>query len=208
MPRLLQDPAVQSFLGVNRFEGRVYFNREAHQAWLEGLGKLGQALHLAQRKPAARLEKLRKTWQALQQKLEQAALDSGFMVEKYLQAISKKPGSKKAKTSRKASGSGSSAARANSPVRKAKTTDPQDDLERIKGIGPKIAAALQAAGISTYAQLAKTKESTLRAALAKAGIRRAPSLGTWAKQASYLAKGDAKGLANYLRRQRSSKRGL
>ncbi|GIW30351.1 MAG: alpha-amylase [Meiothermus sp.] len=204
MPRLLQDPAVQSFLGVNRFEEQVYFNREAHQAWLEGLGKLGQALYIAQRKPAARLVNLRKTWQALQQKLEQAALDSGFTVDGYLRAIAQKPRSKKARPTRKASAKVSSPAAKSKP----KARGPQDDLERIKGIGPKIAAALQAAGISTYAQLAKAKESTLRAALAEAGIRRAPGLGTWAKQASYLAKGDAKGLANYLRRRRSSGRGL
>jgi len=214
MPRLLQDPAVQSFLGVNRFEGRVYFNREAHQAWLEGLGKLGQALYLAQRKPAAQHEKLRTTWQTLQYKLEQAALDSGFTVDGYLRAIAQKPTPPKTRSPRKASSRGSSTAETqptkSSPktVEAPRTSSPQDDLERIKGIGPKIAAALQAAGISTYAQLAKARESTLRAVLAQAGIRLAPSLGTWAKQASYLAKGDEQGLANYLRRQRSSKRGL
>jgi predicted flap endonuclease-1-like 5' DNA nuclease len=205
---------VQSFLGVNRFEGRVYFNREAHQAWLEGLGKLGQALYLAQRKPAAQHEKLRTTWQTLQYKLEQAALDSGFTVDGYLRAIAQKPTPPKTRSPRKASSRGSSTAETqptkSSPktVEAPRTSSPQDDLERIKGIGPKIAAALQAAGISTYAQLAKARESTLRAVLAQAGIRLAPSLGTWAKQASYLAKGDEQGLANYLRRQRSSKRGL
>jgi len=214
MPRLLQDPAVQSFLGVNRFEGRVYFNREAHQAWLEGLGKLGQALYLAQRKPAAQHEKLRTTWQTLQHKLEQAALDSGFTVDGYLRAIAQKPTPPKTRSPRKASSRGSSTAEtqptksSSKTVEAPRTSSPQDDLERIKGIGPKIAAALQAAGISTYAQLAKARESTLRAVLAQAGIRLAPSLGTWAKQASYLAKGDEQGLANYLRRQRSSKRGL
>lgn len=214
MPGLLQDPAVQSFLGVNRFEGRVYFNREAHQAWLEGLGKLGQALYLAQRKPAAQHEKLRTTWQTLQHRLEQAALDSGFTVDGYLRAIAQKPTPPKTRSPRKASSRGSSTAETqptkSSPktVEAPRTSSPQDDLERIKGIGPKIAAALQAAGISTYAQLAKARESTLRAALAEAGIRLAPSLATWAKQASYLAKGDEQGLANYLRRQRSSGRGL
>lgn len=207
LPRLLQDPAVQSFLGVNRFEERVYFNREAHQTWLEGLGKLAQALYLAQKKPAAQIQKLGKVWQTLRQTLERAAQESGFMVEKYLQAISKKTRSKKMKTSRKVSGSGSSAARAKSPVRKPKTTGAQDDLERIKGIGPKIAAALQAAGISTYAQLAKAKKDALRSALAAANIKLAPHLDTWAKQASYLAQGDTKGLASYLQRKRSSGRG-
>ncbi|KIQ53865.1 alpha-amylase family glycosyl hydrolase [Meiothermus taiwanensis] len=193
MPRLLQDPAVQSFLGVNRFEGQVYFNREAHQAWLEGLGKLAQALYRAQRKPAAQIQRLGKTWQTLQQKLEQAALESGFTVDGYLRAIAQK-----ARPSRKAS------VKVSSPAAQSR---PQDDLERIKGIGPKIAAALQAAGISTYAQLAKTKKDALRKALAAAGIRLAPSLDTWARQAAYLARGDTKGLASYLQRKRPSGRG-
>ncbi len=68
-----------------------------------------------------------------------------------------------------------------------------------------MSAALQAAGITTFAQLARAKPETLKAALAAANLRFAPSLSTWAKQAAYLAKGDEKGFANYTQKL-SSKR--
>jgi large subunit ribosomal protein L4 len=68
-----------------------------------------------------------------------------------------------------------------------------DDLKRIEGIGPKISDALIAAGISTFAQLETASEDQLKAALETAGVRLAPSLGTWAEQAGFLAKGDEDG---------------
>ncbi len=70
---------------------------------------------------------------------------------------------------------------------------PKDDLTRIEGIGPKMAAALEAAGISSFATLAKSKEDSLREALEKDGLKFAPSLGTWAKQAALLGRGDEVG---------------
>lgn len=69
-----------------------------------------------------------------------------------------------------------------------------DDLTRIEGIGRKMAAALAAAGISTYRQLAAATTEELEAALKAAGMRFAPSLPTWAEQAAYAAKGDWEGL--------------
>ncbi|WP_238014122.1 helix-hairpin-helix domain-containing protein [Dactylosporangium sp. AC04546] len=69
----------------------------------------------------------------------------------------------------------------------------QDELERIEGIGPKIAAALRAAGITTFAALADAERSTVEDALADANLRFAPSLGTWARQARLLADGDEAG---------------
>jgi predicted flap endonuclease-1-like 5' DNA nuclease len=68
--------------------------------------------------------------------------------------------------------------------------EPADDLVRIEGIGPKIASALAAAGIRTYAVLARASEETLTAAIHAGGIRFAPSLVTWAEQARLLADGD------------------
>jgi predicted flap endonuclease-1-like 5' DNA nuclease len=65
-----------------------------------------------------------------------------------------------------------------------------DDLKRIEGIGPKMANALNAAGITTFEGLAAADESTIRAAIAAAGLRFAPSLVTWARQARLLAAGD------------------
>lgn len=69
-----------------------------------------------------------------------------------------------------------------------------DDLTKIEGIGPKIAEALRVAGITTFAQLASATEEELTTAIQNAGMRLAPSLGTWAEQAAYAAKGDWDGL--------------
>lgn len=68
-----------------------------------------------------------------------------------------------------------------------------DDLTRLEGIGPKMAAALEAAGIRTFARLAITDEATLRAAIQQAGMSFAPSLVTWGEQAGFLARGDEAG---------------
>jgi len=75
-----------------------------------------------------------------------------------------------------------------------------DDLERIEGIGPKMSAALRAAGIRTYAALAGSDEATLRAAIERAGMSFAPSIVTWARQARLLADGDEEGFADLARR--------
>ncbi|SCE96663.1 hypothetical protein [Micromonospora mirobrigensis] len=64
---------------------------------------------------------------------------------------------------------------------------PADDFRRIQGVGPKMAAALQAAGIRTYGQLAALDEAALRDTIRAAGLRAAPSLATWAQQAKVLA---------------------
>jgi predicted flap endonuclease-1-like 5' DNA nuclease len=78
--------------------------------------------------------------------------------------------------------------------------DEDEDLERIEGIGPKMSAALRAAGIRTYAALAGSDEARLRAAIDKAGLSFAPSLVTWARQARLLADGDEEGFADLTRR--------
>ncbi len=69
-----------------------------------------------------------------------------------------------------------------------------DDLTVIEGIGPKMSTALIAAGIETYAKLSASSEDTLRAAVEAAGMRLAPTIGTWAEQAAYAVKGDMDGL--------------
>ena len=70
-----------------------------------------------------------------------------------------------------------------------------DDLTRIEGIGPKIASALIAANITTFSVLAASDSATLKTAIQAAKIRLAPSLETWAEQASLLARGDEVGFA-------------
>jgi predicted flap endonuclease-1-like 5' DNA nuclease len=80
-------------------------------------------------------------------------------------------------------------------------TRAEDDLTRIEGIGPKIAAALKAAGITTYAALADAERATLEDALANANLRFAPSIGSWSRQARLLADGkeeEFKALTDYL----------
>jgi len=64
-----------------------------------------------------------------------------------------------------------------------------DDLTKIEGIGPKISSVFNAAGITTFAQLAGSDASKLQQILDDAGI----SLGdpsTWAEQAKLAAEGD------------------
>lgn len=66
---------------------------------------------------------------------------------------------------------------------------PPDDLKRIEGIGPKIAAVLQEAGIVTFEALASTPVERLQTILDDDGIRLAwPE--TWPKQAQLAAAGD------------------
>jgi predicted flap endonuclease-1-like 5' DNA nuclease len=68
-----------------------------------------------------------------------------------------------------------------------------DDLHRIEGIGPKMDAALQAAGITTFAKLAASSEQDIRTAIEAAGLSFAPSMTSWAEQAGFLARGDEAG---------------
>lgn len=81
---------------------------------------------------------------------------------------------------------------------KAKSTSKKatqaDDLTKIEGIGKKMSQALVSAGIDTYEKLSKSDEDTLQKAVEAAGMRLAPSLGTWAEQAQYAAKDDWDGL--------------
>jgi predicted flap endonuclease-1-like 5' DNA nuclease len=77
------------------------------------------------------------------------------------------------------------------------TSSAPDDLTRIEGIGPKMSAALQAAGISTFAALAASSEDSLRGAVEAAGMNFAPSLPTWPRQAEFAARGDWDGLQTY-----------
>lgn len=83
------------------------------------------------------------------------------------------------------------------PKPKASAPVTPDDLKVVEGIGPKMEKALNAAGILTFAQLAAASEETIRAAIEAAGMRFAPSMPTWAKQADFAAKGDTDGLKAY-----------
>lgn len=73
-------------------------------------------------------------------------------------------------------------------VPRTSSTDP-DDLTKIEGIGPKMSQALIDAGIPTFADLADASEDDLRQAIQDAGMRLAPSLETWAEQATLARDG-------------------
>ena len=83
------------------------------------------------------------------------------------------------------------------PVEAAAEPEQPDDLTVIEGIGPKMSAALVAAGIATFARLAQASQTELEAAITAAGMRFAPSMATWAEQAAFAARGDWDGLKAY-----------
>lgn len=77
-------------------------------------------------------------------------------------------------------------------VAKATTVKPKsDDLKKIEGIGPKIAEILTAAGIDSFAKLAKADVARLKEILNEAGSRYASRNPTsWPEQATLAAKAD------------------
>ena len=64
-----------------------------------------------------------------------------------------------------------------------------DDLTQISGIGPKISAILQDAGITNYAQLAGVDEDEIRKILSEVGLRMGDPE-SWIQQAQALIHGD------------------
>ena len=62
-----------------------------------------------------------------------------------------------------------------------------DDLKKIEGIGPKIAETLNNAGISTFADLAKTDAAKISEIIAD--VRGNHVTDTWPKQAELAADG-------------------
>jgi len=99
--------------------------------------------------------------------------------------VAKAP-AKKAKPEAQKTEAKAPAAKKAAPAKK--TSAKGDDLRKIEGIGPKIAEKLNEAGISTFAELAKTEVSKLNEILDAAGSRYAmhnPS--TWPMQADLAA---------------------
>ena len=67
-----------------------------------------------------------------------------------------------------------------------------DDLTRIEGIGPKVAQALNAAGIVTFAALAESNVEDIQKIVNEAGLKMMSPEG-WIDQAKLAAAGDWKG---------------
>ena len=68
-----------------------------------------------------------------------------------------------------------------------KATGKADDLKKVEGIGPKIASTLVEAGISTFAELAKTDAAKISEIIA--GVRGSHVTDTWPAQAKLAADG-------------------
>ena len=64
-----------------------------------------------------------------------------------------------------------------------------DDLAKIEGIGPKVAKALNDAGITTFEALSNTSVEDIQKALQEAGLRMMDAT-TWPEQAKLAAAGD------------------
>ncbi len=75
-----------------------------------------------------------------------------------------------------------------------------DDLTIIDGIGPDYAAALNAAGVTTFAQLSEQTPEGIAETLSNAGkpLFAGNSAGTWPRQAKLAAAGDWSGLRRYI----------
>lgn len=74
------------------------------------------------------------------------------------------------------------------------TDGPADDLERLKGVGPKLAAMLSAHGLTRYEQIAKLTDSEVERIDADLGAFRGRlQRDRVVEQADYLARGDLDG---------------
>jgi predicted flap endonuclease-1-like 5' DNA nuclease len=86
---------------------------------------------------------------------------------------------------------------------KPQTAEP-DNLQRIEGIGPKIASLLKAAGVTTFQHIAEREVEEIRAILAESGVRANPS--TWPEQARLAASGKWDELTNLQSQIKSGRR--
>jgi len=69
-----------------------------------------------------------------------------------------------------------------------------DNLQRIEGIGPKIAQILATAGITTFQDVAGKSVDELKAILEAAGIANIADPASWPQQAQLLVRGEHKAL--------------
>lgn len=95
--------------------------------------------------------------------------------------------------------------------RKAQRKDGTDDLTIIDGVGPKISAALIAAGVTSFAELARTPESRIREILEAAQLRIvgsvSASIPTWSYQAQLATADRFTELAAWLAERKAGSEG-
>lgn len=74
-----------------------------------------------------------------------------------------------------------------------------DDLTIIEGIGPKVAEALNRAGITSFVQLARmTPDDLYRIVKFEQNVKLVGDTRTWPRQAQYLVEGDLDGFKRYV----------
>lgn len=118
-------------------------------------------------------------------------------VKKPTVKVDAKAPAKKVDVKAKAAGAAATGAAAAGAAKVSKPAKPAkpDDLTKVEGIGPKIASLLKAAGINTFAELAKTDVSKVQSVLDAAGPRfKIAKPGTWPEQAALAAAGNWDGL--------------
>jgi predicted flap endonuclease-1-like 5' DNA nuclease len=87
-----------------------------------------------------------------------------------------------------------------------KLDDRADDLTLLEGIGPKIAAALNAAGIKTYARLAAFAPEEVERTVKAAGVRMVGHADSWPRQARLAAEGKLDELRAYQQTLRANRK--
>jgi predicted flap endonuclease-1-like 5' DNA nuclease len=80
-----------------------------------------------------------------------------------------------------------------------------DDLERVEGIGPRVAELLRSSGVTTYAQLAQSDVEHLRQMLREVGLAMIRP-DTWPEQAKLASAGDWDALKALQAEAKSSRR--
>ncbi|QWX83291.1 50S ribosomal protein L21 [Cellulophaga sp. HaHaR_3_176] len=106
-----------------------------------------------------------------------------LVIESIVSSGAKKSAPKKEAAPKKAEPKKEVAAKAAAPKKDGKA----DDLKKVEGIGPKIAETLSAAGISTFAELAKTDAAKISEIIAD--VRGNHVTDTWPAQAKLAAEG-------------------
>lgn len=106
-----------------------------------------------------------------------------LVIESIVSSGAKKSAPKKETAPKKAEPKKEVAAKAAAPKKSGKA----DDLKKVEGIGPKIAETLVAAGISTFAELAKTDAAKISEIIAD--VRGNHVTDTWPAQAKLAAEG-------------------
>lgn len=121
-------------------------------------------------------------------KAEKAAPAKAKAAPKKAEAkVEAKPAAKKAAVPKKEAAPKKEVAAKKAAPTKAKAKAKADDLKKVEGIGPKIAETLIAAGIATFADLAKAKPAKISEIIE--GVRGNHVPDSWPKQAKMAADG-------------------